>query len=257
MISLTKYPGGKAYLLPDIMQVFNSVDASCVVEPFGGSAKFLLNVPVMSLYGKRKVVYNDYDNRISNMFLVVKDYPEELEAKFEYVIQSREWFNKFKSPVSDPIEDAFRTLYCLLLGRPERTFDVMGWTRQNRNDIEGVQGRIKDVHNIIKDWVIENRSFQEVIEAWDSTDTFFYLDPPYLGTNMYNYNFTYTNMIMLKNVLSRVKGKYILNHTAHNSMLGLFGEPQMRKIYNNAVNSKNKVNGYVVPDREEWFYWKL
>jgi len=253
-----KYPGGKGYLLDDILSLYRKFEAKTVVEPFGGSAKFLLNIQQMTLHGKIKVIYNDVDGRVANVFMQIKDHPVEMANKFEYAIQSREWYNICRDiPSNDKIEDAFRTLYVLLLGRPERSFDVMGWTLDTKNELNGIMDRIKSVHDIVRGWLIENDDFGTVIERYDSPHTFYYLDPPYYGTDMYRYNFTLSQFWKLHNILERIKGKYVMNVNADPHIKDVFGEPYMAKTYGNVVNSDNRNRGLVRTDRIEWFYSNL
>jgi DNA adenine methylase len=61
----------------------------------------------------------------------------------------------------------------------------------------------------------ENRSFEEVILRYDSQDSFFYFDPPYLGLSGYLYKLTENDLRRLRELLVRIKGKFLLSINDH------------------------------------------
>ena len=53
----------------------------------------------------------------------------------------------------------------------------------------------------------------KVIKAFDSDESFFYLDPPYPGTNQGHYGgYTFDDIEELLNVLACLKGKFLLSN---------------------------------------------
>lgn len=77
--------------------------------------------------------------------------------------------------------------------------------------------------------VVENKDFEELIKLYDRSDTLFYLDPPYLGTENYYNNarqkyFTSEDHIRLKNALSMVKGKFLLSYNDCEVIRDLYSE---------------------------------
>lgn len=248
MISLVKYAGGKGFLLDDIFKMFNELDVSTVLEVFGGSAKFLLNVREFTLDGRRFLVYNDRDRRLSNLFTVVRDNPDALVRKFEYAITSRVWFDEFKDDTGDPITDAFRELYILLVC----DFDSGTYHSSRGNDkvpnFDVIIRRIREVHKVVRNWIIECLNYVDFIKRWDREDAFLYLDPPYLDNAYYRYNFSESDFRLLYNVLRNVKGRYIMNVGASDTIRRIFGEPSMVKEYRNVTVTDH--DSY----RDEWFY---
>lgn len=60
---------------------------------------------------------------------------------------------------------------------------------------------------------ISCRDALQVIKERDTVDTFFYLDPPYPGTNQGHYSgYTWENLEELLTLLAAVKGKFILSN---------------------------------------------
>jgi DNA adenine methylase len=64
--------------------------------------------------------------------------------------------------------------------------------------------------------LVENMDFQEVIEKYDSPNTYFYVDPPYyvVGEGSYysNHDFGRQDHERLAKVLNDVKGKFSLSY---------------------------------------------
>jgi DNA adenine methylase len=64
---------------------------------------------------------------------------------------------------------------------------------------------------------IENKDALEIINIYDSTETLFYVDPPYVaetrigGANDYEFEMSNEQHIQLANKLNSVKGKVILS----------------------------------------------
>ena len=112
---------------------------------------------------------------------------------------------------------------------------------------------INSLYDEIKLWTIERLDFRDLIKRYDSEETFFYLDPPYHNSRgLYKYEMEDTDFIDMKNILNRIKGKYLLNINEDEFIQKIFGEPNLRKEYTNfgvngRVGSKTK--------RIELFYY--
>lgn len=76
--------------------------------------------------------------------------------------------------------------------------------------------RLNEIHERIKDIVIINEDILKVIAKYDSPDTLFYVDPPYLpetriSPQVYKYEMTYQDHADLLLVLSCISGKFLLS----------------------------------------------
>ena len=112
---------------------------------------------------------------------------------------------------------------------------------------------INKSYNDIKYWTIERLDFREIIKRYDSENSFFYLDPPYYNiTDLYDDNLKDEDYIDIKNILDKIKGKYLLNINEDKFVLDLFGKPQLRKDFTNfGINGRN----YKKSKRIELFYY--
>ena len=97
------------------------------------------------------------------------------------------------------------------------------------------------IYNDIKDYgfyivadVIHHIDFEEVINKYDSENTFFYLDPPYFKKEYY---YDMENDIEFHNrlfkILSNIKGKFLLSYQNHPYIISLYDE------YNIKYNDKD------------------
>jgi DNA adenine methylase len=189
---LLRYHGAKWRIAPWIIIPFPS--HRIYVEPFGGSGSILLRKKRSEVE-----VYNDLDREIVNLFLVARDYGEELSRLVFLTPYSRDEFVKSFELSKDPIEQARRTVIRSFQGfgsgyvtntegskcaRPEYGFRI-GWRcRGNKPHTNWchVSDTVMECIDRLRGVVIENTSYQEVIRKNNTEDTLIYADPPYLSS---------------------------------------------------------------------------
>jgi len=218
MISAFPYVGGKTLLADWITGVLP--DHQTYVEPFGGSAAVLLNKPRSSVE-----VYNDLDGDIVQFFEVARNQPDELKNWIERTPFSEElhseWANEFYSGkrADDPIKRAGRFLYLRYsqfgakynsnsgfkrdTPRPRRT-ESQRWSTVSE-DIDEICQRLQGVS-------IQNASFEDVIDRYDSPETVFYCDPPYLNKES-TYRVDGFSHMELADALGGIEGYAIVSYT--------------------------------------------
>lgn len=105
-----------------------------------------------------------------------------------------------------------------------------------------------DYANRLKDTEIFTRDAVELIKLKDSVNTFFYLDPPYVSSDMGHYKgYTRDNFVELLEACSNIKGKFLLSS---------YPEPELDQyILNNKWRAKQlqKIVG-ISGKREETKY---
>src|ERR1035437_4759118 len=77
---------------------------------------------------------------------------------------------------------------------------------------------------------IESLPYEQVIRKCDRPSTFFYLDPPYYGKKLYQFNFEKEDFEQLAGILSRLKGKFILSLNDVPEVRRIFAQFQMQQI---------------------------
>lgn len=189
--SLFPYFGGKYYQVNQIIRFIPH--HYCYCEPFAGSAILLFNKPRADFE-----VINDINKYIANFYKVVID--KSKQRRFlrlaSCVPYSEELFysfrNNLKLSINDEndIEVAFYWYYI-------QTASIFGITERNyfkgiassykdaithkdafiyRNSIK----KIKTISGRLSNVLILNQDFEKILKSYSSSETFFYLDPPYL-----------------------------------------------------------------------------
>ncbi|MCG3204818.1 MAG: hypothetical protein KCHDKBKB_01535 [Elusimicrobia bacterium] len=177
------------------------------VEPFAGGAAVLF-----AKDPSPQEILNDRDSEIAFMYRFIRDHtPEDRAAlaKRNWVInkETHERLKKMK-PVTDM--DRFyksyyltRSSYGKMRGSSFNPANA-GVTIDFENNITRAQQRIKNV-------VVHNKDYSDVLKKYDGEDTFFYIDPPYPGTfNLFDFGFEEEKFVK---TLKTLKGDWIVSYT--------------------------------------------
>ena len=180
---IMRYLGGKWLLAPWIISHFPS--HRTYAEPFGGVASVLLRKP-----RSRAEIYNDADGEIVNLFRVLRSPVEsrELVRTVRLTPFSRHEYETAFLLSGDPIEQARRTLVKSAMGFgsnsvQRRTGFRPGYTRQGQTpagDWSNLPGSMTQIIERLRGVIVEERPALEIIHRYDSADTLFYVDPPYV-----------------------------------------------------------------------------
>jgi len=153
-------------------------------------------------------LYDYYIKKYYNEGMSKEDISFELKLSLEYVI-------KIISTEFSEVEKAFR-FFCLIKEAFSSKFGGGFGFGSVRNNAKAFFNEFKIVDNItkrLKNAVIDNRDFQEVIKSYDNERVLFYLDPPYVASDnddCYKISFTLHDHQRLYETLSKIKGKFIL-----------------------------------------------
>jgi len=214
-------------------------------EPFAGSAAILLNrapSPVET--------YNDVDGEVVNFFKVLREEKANLIEAIGLTPFSREEFAK--ACQLDPNLSAFeRARRFYVRARQVRTglaqtATIGRWANcinTSRNGMSGVISRwlggIADLAFIAERLLrvqIENRPASDVIRLYDSKETLFYCDPPYIhetrgDTKSYGYEMTDEEHCQLAKVLNSVKGHVAISNYQCDLMEELYPASRWKKHF--------------------------
>jgi DNA adenine methylase len=212
-----RWVGGKSRFRKQIIPLIPN--HSCYVELFAGAAWVLFGKPPSDVE-----VLNDIDNDLITFFKVIKEKPEKLIESFEWELVSRSEFNRLAALPSDQLSDvqrAHRFYYLIMAGwggelnYPRFQTSISDGGHGNRlfGAIAHLRRRIEPVYNRLKTVIIENLDWQVCFERYDSSKTFFYLDPPYPenGCNYANNMRDYEDHKRLAQCLASAKSKWILS----------------------------------------------
>lgn len=209
MNSLFGWIGGKKLLRKSICERFPE-KVGKYVEVFGGAAWVLL-------YKEKHAaveVYNDINSNLVNLFRCVKHHPDAIIQEMEYLLNSREIFDCFKKQDTDSLTDIQKAVRYLYLIRASYGSKVSTYGASPRN-ICKVDG-FKELQKRLETVIIENKSFDALISQYDGEETLFYCDPPYFKAEKFydtgSFVFNEKQHELLKDILSGIKGKFILSY---------------------------------------------
>lgn len=243
MNSFFGWIGGKNYLKKEIVSRFPK-DVSKYVEVFGGAAWVLF---YQDQHAEMEI-YNDYNNELVNLFRCVKYHCKELQREMQYVLNSREFFNDFK--------EQYQVRGLTDIQRAARFFMIMktsyGSNRKNygciKKDINAMVQYLDRIQERLSKVVIENKDFEDLMKVYDRTDTLFYLDPPYYGTEKYyQVEFTQEDHLRLKAVIESLKGKFVLSYNDCEEIRELYkdyGVEEITRSHNLHSRYQNKEHNY-------------
>ena len=215
--------GGKESLAPLLVSLLP--EHRVYVEVFGGSGALLFAKDPSPIE-----VFNDLDSGVVNFFRVLRD-PEQAEhlvalleltpyAREEYYACLHHWQIE-----ENPIEKA-RQWYCAVRQSMNSSVRATGWSCTK---LPGSNPASKWHNGIARLWSctsrlaqvqIDHRDFEQVLQVYDSPDTCFYLDPPYLSAtrrkqHCYHHEMTTADHERLLNHLKTLQGMIILSGYAH------------------------------------------
>jgi DNA adenine methylase len=180
-----RWHGGKWRLAPWIISHFPRHQV--YVEPFGGAASVLLRKEPLAAE-----VYNDLDGTVVNVFRMLRDPASagELVRRLRLTPFARSEFDWSYEPGVDAVDLAHKTIVRSFMGHgsdsvtrscrtgfrakmtDERALPAQAW-KTYLDAVEHFTSRLLGV-------VIEQRDASEIIDRYDTKNTLFYFDPPYM-----------------------------------------------------------------------------
>jgi DNA adenine methylase len=206
-------PGAKTKSVEKILQYLPK-GMPTYVEPFGGTGVVLL-----SKHPCRFEVFNDRHSGITDFYKCVRDREllDRLVESIELSIHSREmfkWCHDTWENQNDVVERAFRWYYMTMY-----SFSRQGrhWARSTNHKclLSSIRDKIPelpDIHERLKRVQIDNADYKVCIADYDSPDTLFYMDPPYLDAyKCYKYWMTEGEHKKLLNTILDLKGVAVVS----------------------------------------------
>ena len=260
-MSLINYPGGKFYLASKIIELFPK--HTCYVEVFGGGAHVL--------FKKRpsiREVYNDIDKNLYALFKVLS-HPKmykEFVRRISKLIAMRDVFNDFKLKIENEdlslIDRAIVFYYLSRLSMYGSQTDFIVNKTINRPLNRGLNF-YKTAYERLKNVIIENKSYENLIEIYDTPDTLFYLDPPYVfdtrNGELYRYEFSNEKHLKLIEILQNIKGKAIVSGYESNLYLGLthWNKVKYKQLIQIGRNTISKDSDNLYREEALWYNFEV
>lgn len=235
--------GGKGKLLWLLNKLAPSRYAR-FVDVFGGSGTVTLNRPL------RKgciEIYNDFNSNLTNLFCCVKERTMALLRELAFLpLNSRDDFNvllKFftrQEFTDDYLNEELELTQVYLEPPQQEEIRRLMLERAPRGDLrraadyfklirysfsggaKAFAGKPCDIRRFfhlvwecarrLKDVVIENKDFEDLITQYDRENTFFYCDPPYYEAECYEVEFPKPDHIRLHDALTRCQGLVMVSY---------------------------------------------
>lgn len=210
----------------DICKIIKESNCKYTIDVFGGSGIIALNCD------NEMIVYNDLHEGLYTFFKLLRN-PEtsqKLINKIQMTPYSRQEFLECKATwekEEDEIEKA-RKFYVVTM---QSVSTNGGWSysknKSRRGMSQAVSRWLGNIEQNLPDMIeklitmqVENLNCIELIHKYDSVDTVFYLDPPYIQETRlmksgYKYEFTIEQHIELVETLKNIKGKAVLSGYEH------------------------------------------
>lgn len=212
-------------------------------EPFAGSGAVLLNRAP-----SRVETYNDLDGEVVNFFRTLRDEKDRLVEAIGLTPFSREEFALAcqLDPALAPLERARRFYVRARQVRTglAQTATLGRWANCKNTSRAGMSGVISRWLGGIEDMPpiaerllrvqIENRPAIQIIRLYDSAETLFYCDPPYVhqtrgDAKAYGYEMTNEEHAELAKVLNAARAMVAVSNYQCDLMDGLYPAPQWHK----------------------------
>ncbi|MDE0695059.1 MAG: DNA adenine methylase [Boseongicola sp.] len=208
------------FLLPLIPK-----DATHFCDVFGGSAAVMLNVEPYMVE-----TYNDLDSELVNFFEALRNQGPKLikaigltpfsreelmractaEGGLSKLERARRFYIRARQTRTGLAQTSSegRWAHCVLTSRAGMSGAVSRWL----GSVEGLSEIVQRLQRV----QIENAPAVEVIQRYDTADTVFYVDPPYVhsargDSAAYGYEMTDEDHESLATVLKRVRGRVVLS----------------------------------------------
>lgn len=81
----------------------------------------------------------------------------------------------------------------------------------SRREFSDFLAAVHRCHKRLAGVIVEQLDFADCIRRYDRTHTFFYCDPPYIGTAGYQADFSLADHNRLAGALAKIKGKFLLS----------------------------------------------
>jgi DNA adenine methylase len=180
-----------------------------------------LRIPPEELEGK-KIVLNDLDKDMYTIFAGIKKDPKGVNEKVRRKWLSKEEFKSLKN----------KTDVLSLITRYKNSFYGMGKAynvKRKDGDGGGFTTNYEKIGNKLKNATITNTSFEKLIPKYDSSTTFFYLDPPYENPNQSDYKDYVTPESVFK-ALQGIKGKFMLSYNDSPNIRNIFSKYHIKSV---------------------------
>jgi DNA adenine methylase len=229
MIGPLSYIGGKNRLASLIISQIPP--HKTYVEPFAGGAQVFFHKPPSKVE-----ILNDLSDDIVNFFRVCQSHSPELIRYVQHMVAARTWFELLQKMDPKVLTDVQRAARFFFLQKVDygglvahRNFALQVVQSTHWNP-ERIPKLIENTARRLQNTQIESLPYEQIIRKCDRPSTFFYLDPPYYGKKLYQFNFKEEDFRELVRLLADLKGKFILSLNDVPEVRSIFSDFRIQSI---------------------------
>ena len=229
MIGPLSYIGGKNRLASLIISQIPP--HKTYVEPFAGGAQVFFHKPPSKV-----AILNDLSDDIVNFFRVCQSHSPELIRYVQHMVAARTWFELLQKMDPKVLTDVQRAARFFFLQKVDygglvahRNFALQVVQSTHWNP-ERIPKLIENTARRLQNTQIESLPYEQIIRKCDRPSTFFYLDPPYYGKKLYQFNFKEEDFRELVRLLADLKGKFILSLNDVPEVRSIFSDFRIQSI---------------------------
>ncbi len=212
---LLNYYGGKWTSAPWIISHFP--EHKIYVDVFGGAASVLLRKPRSHME-----IVNDIDAEIVNVYHMLRDRGDELRRHLALTPYSRAEFYDCIEKTNSDLENARRTIVRSFFGIGDSISNNTGFRNSKSSNTSPASQwhnwlpALDQIIDRFRGVMIEQNSWEAMLEKYDTTETLFYLDPPYVGSTRdgkhgYTYELDDAGHRSLLATIQKLKGHAVLS----------------------------------------------
>lgn len=217
-----RYAGGDWYIKDELLKIALKapLKKGVFVEVFGGSGLMSQIIPRERF---PNIVYNDIDRDLVSLHKLIKENPDLLTSILVFLPHSRYIHDYLKKNFGERdiggIAGAVALFYLAATGIGGHIDSTFGTTKTRKSIARSLMSSIATIYDVAKkfrDVTIEQLDFEELIKRYDSENTLFYLDPPFLDStetdrsDYYRHGFAIRDAVRLSNILRKIKGYFML-----------------------------------------------
>lgn len=208
------------------------LDYNYYIEPFFGAGTVFFK-----LKKQGTEVINDIDTTVYTIINALKEDAEKFNNEL------RRHCNKENFDRAEGKTDA-----CSLLERIKFSYGGNGKHFNQKCGNHNKEGRTRDIihcdYNIygprLKDVIIYNKNFRDVIDEFNYEDSFFYLDPPYENSNTQHYKHFNVKVEDVLDAVKSIKGRFILSYNDSPKIRELFKDYTIEELVSTYMMNAKK-----------------
>lgn len=235
---ILRWPGGKSRMLKQILPMIPA--HTCYCEPFFGGGAVL-----MAKERSSTEVINDINGSLVALYRNLQFHLPALLQEIEWLFSSRDNLHDF---IAQPgVTELQRAARFLLVNRTSfgGNMHSFGVSKSKGGGVgfdRGQVGRLLGAaHERLNGVVVENIPYERCLANYDSPETFFFIDPPYLNHKTDAYAaFGEKEMRQFRREVGRLKGHWIVTVDDSGLNRDLFADCNVRAVSteNRAVNRR-------------------